>query len=207
MTFFRPWPGLISSRALTSPKDSRRVTSRFTAFRSRRSLVASSETGAGFSRTARITRTRSAESTRTKSAGSSKVMVISDGSLSPRSIFRARSSDRPMNASTDPDETVIRGDLFLVGFATFFIFVPPEIADLIIEPPCQRLVSSEHERFLLTHEVPMMVVMAVVVPEYPPVVRSANRGVDLREAVLDDLPVLVLPDYFLEHSPRRGRFK
>jgi hypothetical protein len=126
----RPWPGLTSSRALTSPKDSRRDTSRFTAFRSRLSVAASSETGAGFSRTAWITRTRSADSTRTRSAGSSKVMVISDASLSRRSIFRARSSDRPMNASTDPDETVTRGDVLLAGFVTFFIFFPPELLDL-----------------------------------------------------------------------------
>jgi hypothetical protein len=106
-----------------------------------------------------------------------------------------------MNASTDPDETVTRGDLFLLGFATSFIFVPPEIADLIIEPPGQRFVSGELERFLLTHEVPMMVVVAVVVPEYPPVVHPANRWVDVREAVLHDPPVLVVPDFFLEHCP------
>jgi hypothetical protein len=89
-----------------------------------------------------------------------------------------------MNASTDPDETVTRGDLFLVGFATSFIFVPPEITDLIIEPPGQRFVSGELERFLLTHEVPMIVVVAVVVPEYPPVVHPANRWVHVREVVL-----------------------
>ena len=75
-----------------------------------------------------------------------------------------------MNTSTDLDETVTRGDLFLMGFATSFIFLPPEIADLIIEPPRQRFVSGELERFLLPHEVPMVVVVAVVIPEYPPVV-------------------------------------
>jgi hypothetical protein len=94
--------------------------------------------------------TRSADSTRTKSAGSSKVMVISGASFSPRSSRRARSRDRPMNASTDPDETVTRGDVFSVGFPTFFIFAPPETADFIIEPRRQRLVSGELERFLLS---------------------------------------------------------
>lgn len=109
-----------------------------------------------------------------------------------------------MNASTDPDETVTRGDVFLVGFPTFFIFDPPEIADLMIELPGQCFVFGELERFLLPHEMPMMVVVAVVLPEYPPVVRTANRGVDVREAVLDDLPIPVSPDFFLEHcsTPR-----
>jgi hypothetical protein len=53
-----------------------------------------------------------------------------------------------MNAPTDPDETVTRGDVFLVGFPALFIFAPPEVADLMIEPPGQRLVSGELERFL-----------------------------------------------------------
>jgi len=38
-----------------------------------------------------------------------------------------------MNVSTDLDETVTRGDLFLVGFATFFIFVLPKMADLKLQ--------------------------------------------------------------------------
>ena len=109
-----------------------------------------------------------------------------------------------MNASTDPDETVTRGDVFLAGFPTFFIFAPPEIADFIIEPRRQRILSGELERFLLSHEVPMMVVVAVVVPEHPPVVRPADGGVDVREAVLDDLPIPLVPDFFLQHcsTPR-----
>lgn len=109
-----------------------------------------------------------------------------------------------MNASTDPDETVTHGDAFLVRFPTFFIFAPPEIADLVIEPPGQRLVSRELERLLLSHEVPMMVVVAVVVPEYPSVVYPADGGVDVCEAVFDDMPITVLPDFFLEHcsTPR-----
>jgi len=109
-----------------------------------------------------------------------------------------------MNASTDPDETVTRGDVFLVGFPTFFIFAPPEIADFIIEPRRQRLVSGELDRFLLSHEVPMMVVVAVVVPEHPPVVRPEDGGVDVREAVLHDMPIPVMSDFFLQHcsTPR-----
>src|ERR1019366_6185194 len=204
MILLRPWPGLISSRPLTSPKDSKRETSRFTAFRSLLSVKASSETGAGFSRTACITRTRSAESTRIRSAGSSKVIEISDGSFSPRSIFRARSSDRPTNASTDPDETVTRADVLLVAFATFFIFFPPKLSDLIIEPPGQCLVPRELERFLLSREVPMMVVVAIVVAEDTPVIGPPHHRVDVRKAVLYDLPVLGLPHFFLERcsAPR-----
>lgn len=68
-----------------------------------------------------------------------------------------------MNASADPDEMVTRGDVFLTGFVTFFIFLPPEFFDLIIESSGQCLVSGELERFLLSHEVTMMVVMAIVV--------------------------------------------
>jgi hypothetical protein len=165
MIRLRPWPGLISSRALTKPKDSRTVTSRLTAFRSRRSVAESSETAAGFSRSARMTRTRSADSTRTRSDGSSKVIVISGGSLSPRSSLRARSSDRPMKALTDPDETVTRG-AFLV-FPALFIFPLPEVADLMIEPSGQWLVSGELERFLFTHEVPMIVGVAIRRPAGP----------------------------------------
>src|SRR3954452_24426158 len=110
-----------------------------------------------------MTRIRSADSTRTRSAGFSKVMVISGGSLSPRSSFRERSSDRPMNASTDPDETVTRGDVTLMGFPAFFIFALPEIAD-----------------------------------------RPADRAVDVCEAVLDHIPIVVLPDFFRQQcsTPR-----
>jgi hypothetical protein len=52
--------------------------------------------------------------------------------------------------------------------------------------------------------VPMMVVVAVVVPEHPPVVCPADDGVDVREAVLDDLPIQVVPDFFLQNcsTPR-----
>jgi hypothetical protein len=78
----RGWP---SHGFLTSPNDSKRDT--------RLSVMASSETGVGFARTALSTRTRSVESTRTRSEGSSNVIVISDESRSSRSIFWARLSD------------------------------------------------------------------------------------------------------------------
>src|SRR5271157_2093929 len=200
MILLRPWPGLISSRPLTSPKDSKRETSRFTAFRSLLSVTASSETGAGLSRTACITRTRSAESTLTRSAGSSKVMEISEGSFSPRSIFRARSSDRPTNSSTVPDDTVTRGDTLLLGLAMFFIFLPPKLPDLAIELRGQCLVPGKLERLLLSHEVPVMVAVAVVVAEHPPIIRAADRRVHVCEAVLYDLPFLGLPHLFLQHG-------
>lgn len=53
-----------------------------------------------------------------------------------------------MNASTDPDETVTRGDLFLVASPTFFgIFVPLESAALIIKPgdrvPVARMMPKQ----------------------------------------------------------------
>ena len=127
-TLLRPWPGFGSSRVFTSPKDSKRDTSRLTALRSRRSVPASSETGVGLARTACSTRTRCAESTRNRSEGSSNVIVISDGSRSPQSIFRARSSDRPVNASTVPDATVARLGIFSTMFATFFIFFSPKLS-------------------------------------------------------------------------------
>ena len=110
------------------------------------------ETAAGFARTERSTRTRSVESTRTRSEGSSNVMVISDGSSSPQSIFRARSSDRRINASTVPDDTVTRRAAFLMGFVVFFIFVLPKLSDLVIEPRGQSFVPPELERFLPPHE-------------------------------------------------------
>jgi len=200
MTFLRPWPGLSSSRVLTSPKDCKRETSRLTAFRSRLSVTASSETGAGFARTACSSRTRSAESTRTRSEGSSNVMVISDGSLSPRSIFRARSSDRPMNASTVPDDTVARRGGFLMAFVTFFIFFPPKLPDLIVELRGQCLVPGELERFLRSHKVPVMVIVAVVVPEHAPVIYCADSRVDVCKAVPYDLSGLGLPHLFFEHG-------
>jgi hypothetical protein len=53
-------------------------------------------------------------------------MVISDGSRSLRSSFRARSSDRSMNASTLPEATVTRRGIFLSTFAAFFIFFSPK---------------------------------------------------------------------------------
>jgi hypothetical protein len=201
MILLRPWPGLTSSRALINPKDSRSETSLFTAFRSRPRVAASSETGAGFSRTAWITRTRCDDSTRIRSAGSSKVNVISGRNLFARSSFRAGSKDRPVNASTEPDETITRGDVFLAGFATFFIFFPPQFLDLLIEQPGQALVSGELYRLLRSHGVPVSVAMAVVVSEHPAVVRPTDGSVDARKAVLDDLPIQVLPHFFLQHRP------
>lgn len=50
-----------------------------------------------------------------------------------------------MEASTDPDEIVTHGGLFLVGFATVPHLIPPESIKLIIEPPGAPLVSGELE--------------------------------------------------------------
>ena len=80
-----------------------------------------------------------------------------------------------MNALTDPLETVTRRDVFfLVGFVAFFIFFPPKLSDLVIELNSQCLVPGELERLLLSHEVPVMAVMAVVITEDTPVIHSAD---------------------------------
>ena len=203
-TLLRPWPGFGSSRVFTSPKDSKRDTSRLTALRSRLSVPASSETDVGLARTACSTRTRCAESTRNRSEGSSNVIVISDGSRSPRSIFRARSSDRSMNASTVPDATVTRRGIFLTTFAALFIFFSPKLSYFLVEPRGQRFIPSEFERFLPSHKVPVMVTVAIVVPEHPPVIRSAEAWVDVCKTVPDDLSFRGLPHFFFQLCATSG---
>jgi hypothetical protein len=109
-----------------------------------------------------------------------------------------------MNASTVPDDTVTRGGTFLIGFATFFIFLPPELSDLVMELRGQCLVPGELERFLSSHEVTVMVAVAVVVPEHAPIVYSADSWVNARKAILYGLSVFGLPHFFFEHcsTPR-----
>jgi hypothetical protein len=111
-------------------------------------------------------------------------MVISAGRVSPRSSFRARSRDRSTKDSTDPDDTVTRRGVFLVAFATFFIFLPPKLLDLVMELPRQGLVPGELEWFDPSHGVLVMVIVAVVVPEHTPIVYSTDGWVDVRKTVL-----------------------
>ena len=49
------------------------------------------------------------------------------------------------------------------------------------------------------HKMPVMVVVAVVVPEHTPVVQSAYVGVHVRKTVPHDFPVRTLPNLFLQH--------
>ena len=47
----------------------------------------------------------------------------------------------------------------------------------------------------------MMLIVVVVVTQYPPVVHSTNNGIDIDKVVLHDRSILVFPDF----APRRGR--
>jgi hypothetical protein len=90
-----------------------------------------------------------------------------------------------MNASTDPAETVTRGEgFFLAVFATFFILFSPKLVNLIIEPLGQCLISGELGRFLPTHEVSMMAAVAIVVAQDTPVVHTADGRVDNRRGCI-----------------------
>jgi hypothetical protein len=104
-----------------------------------------------------------------------------------------------MKASTVPDDTVTRRGMFLMAFATFFIFFSPKLSDLVIELNGQRLVPGELEQFLPSHEVPVMVVVAVVVPEHASVIYPTDSRVDVRKAVPYNPSVLGLPHFFFEH--------
>lgn len=109
-----------------------------------------------------------------------------------------------MNASTDSDETLTCGDVFLVAFETFFIFFPPKLSDLVVKSRGQRLIPGELERILLTHGMPVMMAVTIVVTEDTPIVCPTDRWIDVREAVPCDFSILGLPDFFFEHcsTPR-----
>jgi hypothetical protein len=110
-----------------------------------------------------------------------------------------------MNASTFPDATVTRrGIFFLVTFATFFIFFSPKLLYFLVEPRGQRFVPSEFERFLTSHKMPVMVTVAIVVPEHSPVIHSAEAWVDVCETVPHDLSLLGLPHFFFQVCATTG---
>jgi len=73
-----------------------------------------------------------------------------------------------MNSSTGPDETVNRSFVVLLGFATFFIFPPPEFPDLIVEPLSHYFVYVEPHGSWFPIKVPMMVAVTIVVAEDTP---------------------------------------
>jgi hypothetical protein len=79
-----------------------------------------------------------------------------------------------MNVSTVPDDTVTGRGPFLMVFVPFFIFFSPKLSDLVIEVHRQCLVPSEFERFLLSHEVAVMVIVAVVISKHAPIIDPAD---------------------------------
>jgi hypothetical protein len=64
--------------------------------------------------------------------------------------------------------------------ATFFIFFPPKLPYFFVKPRGQRFVPLEFERILPSHEMSVMPIMAIVIPEHPPVIACAEAGVDVR---------------------------
>jgi hypothetical protein len=81
-----------------------------------------------------------------------------------------------MNDSTDPDAIVTLGAVFfLLPFATLFILLPPKLSHFFVETYCQCLVPAEFERLLLPHQMPMMMVVAIVVSQNTAVIHTADQ--------------------------------
>jgi hypothetical protein len=189
---FTPCPGLDSSRVLSNPNDSNSLTSRLTALRSRLRMIARPDiVGFVLRRIVRRTRMRSTESTRSKSAGSWKVTRSSGSILSPRSSFLARSMDRSTYSSSVPVVSV-------TVLTLLFIFSSPQFVYFSIETPGYRFVVSEFHRPDCSHEVPMVILVAVVVSKHPAIVHTTNPVIDVSETVAQNLAVLSLPHFFFQ---------
>jgi hypothetical protein len=85
-----------------------------------------------------------------------------------------------------------------------FIFFSPKLSYFLVEPRGQRFIPSEFERFLPSHKVPVMVTVAIVVPEHLPVIRSAEAWVDVCKTVPHDLSFLGLPHFFFQLCATSG---
>jgi len=127
-------------------------------------------------------RTRSDVRMLRSSIGSSKEIVISSGSLSPRSNFSARLRTRRKNSSLPP---VLMVTLF------FFIFEPPQLLDFADEPFNQGGISRRlNGRSLLRHRqiVPQMGFTASWLIAATAICNASAHGVS-RAALWNSRPV------------------
>jgi hypothetical protein len=70
------------------------------------------------------------------------------------------------------------------------IFDPPKIVDFPNKPVSECCVGGEVHLFNLSHEMPVVIIVAVVVSQNPAVVYRATPEVDIRQAVINYLPIL-----------------
>ena len=54
---------------------------------------------------------------------------------------------------------------------------------------------------------PVVVIVAVVVAQNPPIIRPAEAWIDIGETVLQDFSILTLPDFFLQPGAPAGPFQ
>src|SRR5438034_10870580 len=101
---------------------------------------------------------------------------------------------RLKKSSTVPEPTVnFRGSL-LPFLTPFLIFFSPQFRNLSVESLGHLLEFFDSYRCLCAHKVPVVVTMAIVVPEDSPVVQSADNWVDICEVVPDYFAFLGLPN-------------
>jgi hypothetical protein len=109
-----------------------------------------------------------------------------------------------MNDSAVPVVTVITGGTLLMALVPLCIFFSLEVSDLPIEARGHRVIDLELKRLLFTHEVTVVIAVAIVVTQHAPVVQSANFWIDVPKIVLDDFSGPGLPNFLYEHrsTPR-----
>jgi hypothetical protein len=123
--------------------------------------------------------------------GSSKLIVIPDAGISPRSIACARFRARSKYSSVL--ETI---RLTLV----FGIFDPPKLMKFLIKTHHYGIVRNRLDRLGLSHEMPMMIAVAVVVSQNPAMVHAADAPVDIGQVIGNHLTFLP-PGLILEDAP------
>ena len=81
---------------------------------------------------------------------------------------------------------------------SFFIFSSPEFVCFRNELIGQGRVGGESHGFYSSHEMPVVIVVAVVVSEHPAIVDWATVQVDVGKAIGDDLTIFE-PDLFFQN--------
>jgi hypothetical protein len=65
----------------------------------------------------------------------------------------------------------------------FFIFEPPQLLDFADEPFNQGGISRKFKSLYLSHKVPVMVIVAVIVAKHASVIRRTPPQVDVSKTV------------------------
>src|SRR5205814_770882 len=131
--------------------------------------------------------TRCTERARIRSAGSSKAIRRPVGNFSLRSSLTARSWLRLKKSSTLPLLTL-----------TLCIFHPPKLQHFFVETSGERLIVFKLDGLGRSHEMAMVIGVAVVVSQNTAIVFPTNPGVDVCKAILHHLAIRGLPHFLFQ---------